>query len=126
MEQINDGRIAFTAASHDRWTAYGSPHPSDWVEIAFGAPRTVHALDLYLWGDSAGVKAPKAYTVQVWSAGRWTDARVLARTPERPATWADNAVRIAPVTTDRVRVIFQHDLPAFTGVTELMVWDTLP
>ncbi len=51
---------------------------------------------------------------------------MLARTPERPETWAVNAVRIDPVTTDRVRVIFEHDLPAFTGMTELMVWDTLP
>ena len=126
VAEINDGRVAFTAASHDRWTAYGSPHASDWVQIAFGAPKTVRALDLYLWGDSAGVKAPRAFTVQVWAGGQWTDARVLARSPEKPETWADNAVRIAPVTTDRVRVIFQHDLPAFTGVTELMVWDTLP
>jgi len=126
VAEVNDGRISFTTASHDRWTAYGSPHASDWVQIAFGAPRTIGALDLYLWGDSAGVKAPRSYTVQVWSGGRWTDARVLAQTPARPETWADNAVRIAPVTTDRVRVIFQHDLPAFTGMTEMTVWDTLP
>ena len=40
------------------------------------------------------------------------------RSPTRP--------RVEPVETERIRVVFEHDLPAFSGMTELMVWDTLP
>lgn len=126
VAEVADGRIAFTRASRNRWTAYGSPHRTDWVEIAFGARHTVRALDLYLWGDSGGVQAPRRYTVQTWNGRGWTDAQVGEQIPARPLTWALNRVRIAPVETDRVRVVFEHDLPAFTGMTELMVWDTLP
>jgi hypothetical protein len=124
--QVNDGRIALTRASRNRWTAYASPHKSDWVEIAFGVRRTVRALDLYLWGDSGGVRAPRRYAVQYWDGRRWAEPRERLRTPERPATWAMNSVRIDPVETDRIRVVFEHDVPAFSGMTELMVWDTLP
>ena len=128
VAEIADGRVAFTRASHDRWTAWRSPNRTDWLAVAFGSRRTVSALDLYLWGDSGGVKAPRRYTVQTWDADGhvWTDARVTEQIPARPETWAVNRVRIVPVETDRVRVAFEHDLPAFTGVTELMVWDTLP
>jgi len=91
-----------------------------------GARRTVRSLDLYLWGDSAGVRAPKRYAIQYWDGRGWADARVVAQTPERPATWASIAVRLEAVETDRIRVVLEHDLPAFSGITELMVWDTLP
>jgi len=126
VAQVADGRIAFTRASRNRWTAWGSPHRSDWVEVAFGARRTVRALDLYLWGDSGGVRAPRRFTVQYWDGRRWAAPHERLRMPQRPATWAMNSVRIDPVETDRIRVVFEHDLPAFSGMTELMVWDTLP
>ena len=119
-------QIAFTRESRNRWTAYGSPNASDWVEIDFDATKTVRALELYLWSDGRGVKAPKRYGVQYWDGVRWTDAHVLAQTPLRPTGSAVNTVRITPCQTDRVRVVFDHDLPAFSGMTELMIWDSLP
>ena len=83
-------------------------------------------MELYLWGDNAGVKAPRQCVVQYWDGSRWTDASVVSRLPERPATWALNTVRIRPVRTSKIRVIFEHDLPAASGVTELMVWGPDP
>lgn len=121
LEQVNDGRIAFTHYSRNRWTAYESPNASDWIAVDFGSAKQVGLIELYLWGDDRGVKAPKDYTVQYWDGGRWLDATVQRRMPGQPATWAVNAVRIAPVETQRIRVVFQHDLPAFTGVSELVV-----
>ncbi|HEV8148922.1 MAG TPA: discoidin domain-containing protein [Gemmatimonadales bacterium] len=126
VEQLNDLRIAFTRYSRNRWTAYGSPHSSDWVQLDFGQVHTVRQLDLYLWGDSAAVQAPRRYTVQYWDGARWSDARVEAQLPGRPATWAVNTVRITPVRTRKIRVVFQHQRPAVSGVTELMVWDRIP
>jgi Mannosylglycerate hydrolase MGH1-like glycoside hydrolase domain/Glycosyl hydrolase family 65, C-terminal domain len=121
--QLNDMQFAFTRYSRNRWTAYGSPNPSDWVEIDFGVPRVVHSLELYLWGDGGGVKAPRSYTIQYWTQDGWRAARLLSRFPERPTVSAMNTVRIEPVATARVRAIFDHDLPAFTGVTEIVIPD---
>jgi hypothetical protein len=61
--------------------------------------------------------------VQHWDGVDWTNAQHQLRTPTRPAAWALNRVRFDAVRTDRIRVVFQHDLPAYTGVTELMIWE---
>jgi mannosylglycerate hydrolase MGH1-like protein/glycosyl hydrolase family 65/F5/8 type C domain-containing protein len=121
--EINDMQFAFTRYSANRWTAYGSPNASDWVEINFGTARVVRSLELYLWSDNGGVKPPRHYTVQYWVRGAWRDARVLSRFPERPMASAVNVVKVQPLSTMRVRVTFTHDLPAFTGVTELVIPD---
>lgn len=121
VEQVNDLQVAFTRYSRNRWTAYGSPNASDWVEIDFGAPRFVHIIELYLWGDDTGVKAPRSYTVEIWDGSTWRDARVLSRLPARPLASARNVVTIEPMRTSRVRVALEHDLPAFSGITELIV-----
>jgi hypothetical protein len=126
VEDVNDGRIAFSGASRNRWTAWNSHHASDWVEIAFGARKTVQLLELFLWGDSAGVKAPKHFAIEYWDGRRWAAVRERSRTPERPATWAVNTVRIDPVQTEKVRVVFEHNLPAYSGMTELRIWDVVP
>lgn len=124
IEHVNDQTIAFTRYSRNRWTAYGSPNEWDWVQIDFGERKTVGTLELYLWGDDErGVRAPKQYTVQYWDGEVWTDAPVRSRTPLEPTASALNTVALDPVETAKIRVVFQHDLPAFTGVTELMVWE---
>jgi hypothetical protein len=121
VEDVNDLRVAFTRYSRNRWTAYGTPNASDWLEIDLDSPRMVRTIELYLWGDGAGVQAPRAITVRVWRDGAWQDARVLSRQPMQPLVGARNVIRIAPEGTDKVRVVFEHDLPAVSGVTELIV-----
>ena len=117
-----DMRVAFTRYSRNRWSTVGSPNARDWLELDLGGPRDVETIEAYLWGDGDRVRAPRAMTVELWDAGRWREARVLARSPERPATWAANTLRIAPARASRIRVTFAHDAPAATAVTELMVW----
>ena len=121
VEQVNDMQAAFTRYSRNRWTAYGSPNARDWVEIDFGGPKNVHIIELYLFGDDGGIKAPREYSVQIWDGDAWQNAQVRSRVPERPVASARNVVAIAPVETSRVRVLFEHALPAFSGVTELIV-----
>ena len=123
VTDVNDMRFAFSSAAHDRWTAWQSPNRSDWVQLDFGVPRKVGRLDLFLWGDGRGVKAPRRYTVQWWDGTRWADARELRRSPVEPATWTMNSVWIEPVETQRVRVLFEHEQPAASGLTELMIWE---
>lgn len=126
VAEVNDMRITFTRYSRNRWTALGSPNRRDWVQLDFGRRRTVRQLELYLWGDGTRVRAPRSVTVQVWDGTQWTDARVERQLPEGPAIWAVNTLRIQSVETDRVRVVFEHDLPAVSAMTELMVWDEIP
>lgn len=121
VEQVNDLRVAFTRYSRNRWTAYQSPNPRDWVEIDLGVERTVRAVELFLYGDDAGIRAPRDYTVQIWTGSAWQDALVRSRAPARPLASARNVVVIEPVVTSRVRVLLEHDLPAFSGITELII-----
>ena len=126
-EHVNDGRIAFPYYTRNRWTAFGSPNPSDWVEIDFGTPREVREIAVYLWGDEyrgeqSGVAAPRTLRIEVWDGERWSPAEVESRVPERPRTSARNLVRIRPVETPRVRVVVEHDRPAATGISEIEVY----
>jgi hypothetical protein len=34
-----------------------------------------------------------------------------------------NEARFDPVRADRVRIVFEHNLPAKSGVTEVMIWE---
>jgi hypothetical protein len=124
LDQVNDLQFAFTRYSRNRWTAYGSPHASDWVEIDFGESRVVRSVELYFWGDSTGVKAPRKYAIQYWTGSRWADASVVSRAPAVPTVSAMNLVRVKPLRTSRIRAVFEHDLPAFTGLTELVIPDS--
>ena len=122
LDHLNDMQIAFTRYSRNRWSAQGSPNSKDWVALDFAEPETVAVVDLYLYGDGRGLAAPMDYVIQFWVDDRWADVEVRTRHPAIPTAWAMNRVRIAPVETERMRVVFEHALPAFTGVTELMVW----
>ena len=121
VEQVNDGVVAFTRYSRNRWTVVGSPDASDWVELDLGTPTTISRVELYLWGDGDRVRAPKDYSIQLWDGAAWVAAREKSRFPTRPLASARNVVRIEPTTVSRVRVLFEHDLPAVTGLTELIV-----
>ena len=121
VAQVHDGRIAFTRYSRNRWTAYGSPNASDWVTLDFGAPRRVARIDLYLWGDGGGVQAPRDYRVEYRDGARWVHVTETERLPAQPETSALNTVTIEPVETDAIRVVFDHALPAFSGVTEIEI-----
>ena len=120
-EQVNDGVVAFTRYSRNRWSAVGSPNASDWVELDFGAPTTIGRVELYLWGDDDRVRAPKNYTIQLWDGTEWRPARERSRFPAQPLASARNVVLIEPATASRVRVVFEHDRPAVSGLTELIV-----
>jgi hypothetical protein len=122
IEEINDMVVAFSHYSRNRWTAFGTPNASDWVQFDFPAKRRVEQVELYLWGDDGGVKAPRSYTIQTWNGANWVNAVVKSQVPAKPMVSSVNTVHIAPVTTDRVRVVFVHDLPAATGVTEIKIW----
>ncbi len=113
--------VAFSHYSRNRWTAFGSPNASDWVQFDFTGRRRVDQVELYLWGDGGGVKAPKHYTIQTWDGSQWVAARVVSQVPRQPQVSSVNTVQIAPVETSKVRIVFEHDLSAASGVTEIII-----
>jgi len=121
VEQVNDLQVALTRYSRNRWTALGSPSPRDWVEVDFGEPKSVRTMELYFWGDGDRIRAPKSYSVQLWQGNVWRDARILTRRPSKPLASARNVVTIEPVRASRVRIVLEHDLPAVSGITEVVV-----
>ena len=121
VEQAVDGRLSFTRYSRNRWTAHQSPNASDWLEVDFGEPRAVGSVELYLYGDGRGVAAPRDVRIERWKGSAWVDVPVLTRTPEAPTAWALNTLAFSPVETSRLRVVFTHDLPATSGLTELRI-----
>ena len=123
LEHLNDMQIGFTRYSRNRWSARGSANASDTVTIELDGVHAIGAIDLYLYGDR-GLEAPAAYAIETWNGGEWEVARETGRVPSIPTSWAMNRVRLAPAETDRVRIVFDHALPAFTGVTEIMIWET--
>ena len=118
-----DGRIAFTRYSRNRWTAFETPNAEDWLEVDFGAEKVPTALEMFLYGDGEGVAAPAEVRIEVWDDGSWQTQQILERAPEVPLAWGRYVVRIVPIETPRVRVIFRHDPPAVSGVTELKIWE---
>lgn len=123
LDEVNDMKTPMLAIHREnRWTAYESPNERDWVEVDFGTPERVRRLDLYLWGDDDGVKAPESYHVEYWNGGEWLEATTVSRRPDTPLAMARNTVVIEPVRTRRLRVVFDHAEPSYSGVAELMIW----
>jgi hypothetical protein len=123
VEMVNDGVSFFTANPHNRWTAFGSPNATDWVQIDFGEKKKVGRLELHFFDDRGGVKAPAAYRVQYWRGKGWENVSGQVQTPKIPTGGAINTVTFHPVETSRIRVVFTHAHPARTGLTELEVWE---
>lgn len=121
VEEINDG-IAAMEGGRNRWTAYQSPNPTDWVQLDFGKVVTVGRMDFSLWTDGGGVRVPKSFTVQYWDSAAWQPVTETGRDPTDPTALVPNEVTIKPVQTQKLRVTFTHNLPGYSGVTEWSVW----
>jgi hypothetical protein len=95
------------------------------VVIALDGTRMVGVVDLYLYGDR-GLAAPQAYAIEIWDGRAWVEAPERSRSPRRPTAWAMNRVLLDPIETDRVRISFDHDPPARSAVTEIMIREREP
>lgn len=122
-EKANDGKTMFAPTPMNRWTSYESPSNSDWLEIQFGKMVSVSRVELGIYDDRGGVQPPASYAIEVWADGRWRPVESEVYRPEKPAGSQWNEVRFPTVRTDRMRIVFEHQLPAKSGVTEVMVWE---
>ncbi|TLP74025.1 MGH1-like glycoside hydrolase domain-containing protein [Maribacter sp. ACAM166] len=124
LAELNDMKCELVTRSNNRWTTYNSPNNEDWVVIDFGTKMNIDKLDLYLYDDGRGIKTPKSYEIEYWLNGKWVKTEIDSINPKTPTGMAVNTVLIKPVMTDKIRIVFEHSLPAFTGLSEVMIWDT--
>jgi hypothetical protein len=122
VEMANDGKTSFSPNPHSRWTCFESPNEADWLQIDFGVEKEVGRVELAIYDDNGGVKAPAGYNVQFWDGDKWRDAAGQKKTPEQPAGGQYNEVVFQKVKTSRVRVVFVHQEKARSGVSEILVW----
>ena len=122
LEMANDGRSVFAASPHNRWTCYESPNTSDWLEVDFGKAETVSRVELLIYDDGGGVQAPKAITIEWFDGTRWKPVDLKRANPEKPTGGISNSLLFQPVSTTRLRAVFEHKGAARSGVTEMEVW----
>lgn len=126
LEEINDGKAVLRTRTTNRWTAYESPNASDWVQFDFASAKKVNRIDLYLFGDGQGIRAPRSYRVEYWADGGWNNAAVLTARPGAPTAMARNTIAMEAVNTSKIRIHFTHPEGAYTGVSEVMIWGDRP
>ncbi|WP_020619323.1 discoidin domain-containing protein [Paenibacillus daejeonensis] len=120
---VNDGIVSFTDFPRNRWTAYGTPHASDWVETTYPSPRSVNAAGIYLYDDGGGVQAPTTLEIQYWNGSDFVAVPNPVLTPEQPT---GNSLLLAifdTVISDRFRVLFTHAPGTASGATEIVYVD---
>ena len=117
-----DGKVVFVPTPMNRWTSYGSPNATDWLEVDFGAEREVGRVELHVYDDRGGVQPPERYAVQAWRDGAWRDVEDQKATPEVPTGGTANTVTFKRATTSKIRVVFTNRGKARSGVTEVEAW----
>jgi hypothetical protein len=114
-----DGRINYEGTPVNRWTSYGSPNKTDWLEVDFGTPKEVRHAILHIYDDRGGVQAPESYIIQFFDGSQWLDVQNLIELPAKLEARKPNHARFAPVKTSKIRVVFTHSGGARSGLTEL-------
>jgi hypothetical protein len=118
----NDGKTVYRPNPINRWTSYGSPSATDWLEVDFGEPKEVSRLELCLYDDRGGVQPPASYIVQSWTGSEWKEVPNQTKTPAKPVGSAVNTVAFPKLTTTKFRVVFTHQGNSRSGVTEILAW----
>ena len=121
LDEVADGIVTFAPEPRNRWTSYESPNAEDSLVLDFGAEIAVGRVDLMLYDDGGGVRAPRSYRIQVPEGEGWKDVANLRRDPPDPAGGAVNVATFDPVVAGRVRVVFLHREGSRSGVTEVEV-----
>lgn len=118
-----DGKIIFRPTPTNRWTSYGSPNDTDWLEVDFGKVQNFSRAELHIYDDHGGVQAPGDYTIQYQSGERWIDVKRLKKSPEKPLGSAKNTAIFDKASAQKIRILFTHAGQARSGLTEFEVWE---
>lgn len=123
-DYVVDNIISYHDFPRNRWTSYGSPNLTDWIQAEYEHAISKNMAGIYLYDDGGGVQAPSDYDVQYWNGTDWLSVPNQIKTPAAPTGGALNLVSFDTVISERYRIVFTHQSGAKTGVTEIMFVDT--
>ncbi len=105
---------------NSRWTNYGSPNNSDWLEVDFGSATALNQVKLAFYDDTGtgSIRTPASYQVQYLNGNTWTDAPNQQRNPASPTTNEVNVINFSSVTTNRIRAVLTKAGGNAFGITE--------
>ncbi len=118
-ERAIDGKVNYKPTPINRWTSYGSPSKTDWLEVDFGTPKQVSRAELYIYDDHGGVQPPESFSVQYLAEVEWRMVENLVKSPQTPMGSALNNATFTQVTTTKIRIVFTHQGASRSGLTEL-------
>ena len=123
LSAIADGYIPTNSADHSHG-AYGNwPQTgTQWVEYDWPLPINTSVIDVYWWLDNQGIYAPVACSLQYWDGNSF----VPVSNPSGLGVALNqfNTTIFDPVTTTRLRLLFQSDTAGHsTGILEWRVYD---
>ena len=121
-EYLIDGNIWYDRSPPNRWTARGSGHPADTVELDFGIPRPVEWVSLHFLDDGAEILPPVRYTIERWRDGGWAEIPSARRVPATPEGRRANTVSFPRIQTAKLRLVLHHRPGASSGMSELEAW----
>jgi len=126
---INGDRKSLNAGSDGGWVdaAPANTFP-DWLEVDFGANRTINEVDVFTLQDSyAGSSEPTesmtftqwgstAYTVEYWSGSGWIQILGASVTGNNKI-W--RKFEFSPITTSKIRVVTSASVDGYSRLTEV-------
>lgn len=118
--QAIDGIVSQTDDPRSRWTAYGSPNSTDWLQVEFDGPQSFNGVVLDFFEDKQSIRVPQSIRVQFWNGTGWSDVKVQL---SEPLHQGSNTLHLPLLTASKLRVIFAHTPGFFTGVTELQIFN---
>ncbi|HEU5129448.1 MAG TPA: Ig-like domain-containing protein [Glycomyces sp.] len=120
-----DGAVDGTTINAPYWSSAGSGNAADWYEVAFDRTERIDQVRLYFYRDRApgGLAEPATYRIEYHDGTDWTPVTGQAAEPAIPRA-NYNQIGFDPVTTDRVRVVLDHQAGHATGLKEFQAFDT--
>jgi hypothetical protein len=84
--------------------------------------KQVGRVELAIFDDRGGVRAPADYTLEFWDGKAWRGVSKPKRVPESPIGGQLNEISFEKTMTAKVRAVFKHRDKARSGVSEIFIW----
>ena len=121
VEAAVDGLCWYDPDFGDKWTCRGSWTREDWFQVDFGEQRSIGSVRLCFCEDDKEVKAPESYSLFYEKDDEWAPVQPVSMLPATPEANRANTVQFAPLTTRKIRAVFQHPPGIGVGLAQFQV-----
>ncbi len=131
--KMNDGNYWYLQHPPNRWTSAGLSEEHDWVQVDFGAIRTLDEVKLYFLDDSkiagSDVACPASVELQAWIDNQWqlVGKAAIDQQPNSKSSVVLQGHRatvfpLADIQTTKLTVKLTHQPGKRSGMTEIEAW----